>query len=469
MASRLDPIQVPESLRKILEIALQKEASDVHIKAGLIPVIRRHGDLRPLSKDAAPLSHEMVDKMALDIMDEEQRQTFLKMKEVDCGFGITGLGRFRCNVFRQRGSTRMVIRTINAEIPSLAELGLPEQIRKIAHFERGLVLVTGITGSGKSSTLAALINEINNTEHKHILTIEDPIEYLIRDRKSIVSQREVGQDTTSFTRALRAGLRQDPDVILIGEMRDRDTIEIALTAAETGHLVFSTLHTVDAQETISRILSAFEHHQHDQVRRQLAGVIKAVVSQRLCLRKDKSGYVPAVEILFANQRVRECIEDPHRNADLRSVMEESRETFGMQTFDQCLGDLVLNGTIDFQEAMRMSTTPEDFQLRFSGVAAGGSSGWGGRPEQGQSDNANAEEQNYGGIPGGFGINDGPGLSLETGMDHETDGSDDSDLTPASNLNSIFPMAGDEDSANDDSDAASESSLKLFSMRPRGSK
>ncbi len=357
-------------LKEILEMAVQKEASDIHLKAGLVPVIRRHGKLRPLSQGLVQLTAQDVERMANEVLDDEQRAHFQKFKEVDCGYGVSGLGRFRVNIFKQRGSVRMVIRTISQSVPSVDSLNLPTVIKKVADFERGLVLVTGITGSGKSSTLASIINEINNTKNKHILTIEDPIEYLIRDKKSIISQREIGQDTTTFSHALRAGLRQDPDVILIGEMRDRDTMEIALTAAETGHLVLSTLHTYDAQESISRILSVFEHHQHDQVRRQLAGVLKAVVSQRLCRKKDKSGFVPAIEILLVNQRAREAIEDAGRNASLRQIMEESRDSFGMQTFDQSLFDLVNMGHIEYAEALRMSTNPDDFQLRFSGVQAG---------------------------------------------------------------------------------------------------
>ena len=371
------------SLKEILEMAVQKEASDIHLKAGLVPVIRRHGKLRPLNQGLVQLTAQDVDRMAQEVLDDEQRTHFLKFKEVDCGYGVSGLGRFRVNIFKQRGSVRMVIRTISQLVPSVDSLNLPPVIKKVAEFERGLVLVTGITGSGKSSTLASIINEINNTKNKHILTIKDPIEYLIHDKKSIISQREIGQDTTTFSHALRAGLRQDPDVILIGEMRDRDTMEIALTAAETGHLVLSTLHTYDAQESISRILSVFDHDQHDQVRRQLAGVLKAVVSQRLCRKKDKSGFVPAVEVLLVNQRAREAIEDAGRNASLRQIMEESRDSFGMQTFDQSLFDLVNGGMIDYAEALRMSTNPDDFQLRFSGVAAGGDQ-WRSSEEQGDA-------------------------------------------------------------------------------------
>ncbi|HVK62492.1 MAG TPA: type IV pilus twitching motility protein PilT [Bdellovibrionales bacterium] len=354
----------------ILTLALKKSASDVHLKAGLVPVIRKHGKLRPLQNGLTQLSSQEIEGMALEIMDPDQREEFAKTKEIDIGFGVSGLGRFRINVFRQRGSVRMVIRNIPHTVPGLDELGLPETIKKIADYERGLVLVTGITGSGKSSTLAALVDHINNTQNSHILTIEDPIEFLIRDRKSIVSQRELGHDTRSFSAALRAALRQDPDVILIGEMRDRETIEIALTAAETGHLVLSTLHTKDAMETINRILGVFDADQREQVRHQLASVLKCVVSQRLARRKDKMGFVPAVEILVSNQRVREMIEDPLKTGDLYAAIEESRDTFGMQSFDQSLMDLLVRDLIDYDEALKLTNNPEDFQLRAAGVASG---------------------------------------------------------------------------------------------------
>jgi twitching motility protein PilT len=330
----------------ILTVALKKSASDVHLKAGLVPVIRKHGKLRPLQSGLMQLSSQEIEGMALEIMDEDQRNAFARDKEIDVGYGVSGLGRFRINIFRQRGSVRMVIRNIPFNVPSIEDLNLPASIKKIALYERGLVLVTGITGSGKSSTLAALIDEINNTQNAHILTIEDPIEFLIRDRKSILSQRELGHDTKSFASALRNALRQDPDVILIGEMRDRETIEIALMAAETGHLVLSTLHTTDAQETVNRILGVFDPHQREQVRRQLSSVLKCVVSQRLARRKDKMGFIPAVEILIANQRVREMIADPEKTGDLHTVIEESRDSMGMQSFDQSLMDLLVRDLID---------------------------------------------------------------------------------------------------------------------------
>ena len=357
-------------LTEILTVALKKSASDVHLKAGLVPVIRKHGKLRPLQQCLPQLSATQIENMANEILDEDQRKLFNKTKEIDVGYGISGLGRFRVNIFRQRGSVRMVIRNIPFNVPNIGELNLPPIIEKISEAERGLVLVTGVTGSGKSSTLAAMIDHINNTQNTHILTVEDPIEFLIRDRKSIVSQRELGLDTLTFGAALKSALRQDPDVILIGEMRDRETVEIALTAAETGHLVLSTLHTLDARESVNRILSVFEPHQQSQVRRQLASVLKAVISQRLARRKDKTGFVPAVEILVSNQRVKEMIEDPDKTKDLATAIEESRETYGMQTFDQSLMDLLAKDLIDYDEAMKLSTNPEDFQLRAAGVASG---------------------------------------------------------------------------------------------------
>jgi twitching motility protein PilT len=357
-------------LPEILTIAMKKNASDVHLKAGLVPVIRKHGKLRPLHQGLAQLTAQEIEAMANSILDDHQKNDFLQYKEIDVGYGISGLGRFRVNIFRQRGSVRMVIRNIPFSVPNIEELNLPPIVRRIAEFERGLILVTGITGSGKSSTLAAMIDHINNTQNTHILTIEDPIEFLIRDRKSIVSQRELGHDTLTFGAALKSALRQDPDVILIGEMRDKETIETALTAAETGHLVLSTLHTMDARETVNRILSVFEPHVQAQVRRQLAGVLKGVISQRLARRKDKTGFVPAVEIMIGNQRVREMIEDPEKTKDLNFAIEESKDTVGMQSFDQSLMDLLQNDLIDYDEALRLSSNPEDFQLRAAGVASG---------------------------------------------------------------------------------------------------
>lgn len=362
-------------LDEILRLAMKKGASDVHLKAGIVPVIRLHSRLRPLDKDLTPLSASHIEEMAYTIMSASQKKHFKEHNDLDMGYGIAGLGRFRINVLLQRGTVRMVIRNIPHEIPSLEDLQLPTSLASVAEFERGLVLVTGATGSGKSSTLAALINEINKTKNKHILMIEDPIEYLVRDRKSLITQRELGTDTLSYSGALRAALRQDPDVILIGEMRDKETIEIALLAAETGHLVFSTLHTIDSMETINRILAAFEPHQQPQIRLQLASVLRAIVSQRLARTIDKKAFVPAVEILIANQRIREMIADATKTGDIKRAIEESGTSYGMQTFDQSLIQLVRKKKVSYNEALKLSSSPEDFAIRFAGVSAPSEENW----------------------------------------------------------------------------------------------
>lgn len=356
-----------DQLDEILIQACKKGASDIHLKAGIIPVIRKYGKLRSISSQAQPLTSYAIDEMAFGILDETQKELYRQNKQIDLGYGVSGLGRFRVNIFRQRGTTRLVIRAIPMDVASLDELNLPPALKEISKLERGLVLVTGTTGSGKSTTLASMIDHINRQSNKHIITIEDPIEYLIRDRKSIISQREIGTDSMTFHEALKASLRQDPDVILIGEMRDRETMEIALTAAETGHLVFSTLHTAEAKESINRILSAFPPHQHSQIRYQLASVLKAVISQRLAKLSDNRGFIPAVEILRNNPRVAEMIADPARTGELLNVIEESN-SWGMQSFDQSLSDLVKKERISFDEALTISTSPEDFRLKHSGIS-----------------------------------------------------------------------------------------------------
>lgn len=357
------------TLEDILRLALQKGATDVHLKAGIMPVIRRYGTLRPLQSNAAPLTGDQIESMAMSLMDEKQKAQFHEFNEIDLGYGVSGLGRFRISAFRQRGTLRMVIRNIPFKVPTFEELNLPAMISKIATYERGLVLVTGVAGSGKSSTLAAMIDDINKRDNKHILTIEDPIEFLIRDRKSLITQREIGVDSKSFARALRAGLRQDPDVILIGEMRDKETIENALLAAETGHLVFSTLHTLDATETINRILASFEANQQTQIRMQLGAVLKAVISQRLCSRRDGSGLVPACEIMINSPRIRELIENPAYTASIQQSIEEGAAAYGMQSFDQSLMELLNKDLITYEEALLHSARPEDFRIRYEGFTA----------------------------------------------------------------------------------------------------
>jgi len=296
------------------------------------------------------------------------------------------LGRFRCNVFYQRGAVGMVLRIIPTQIKSISELNLPLVLEKISQEMRGLILVTGTTGSGKSTSLAAMIDYINLHRNEHIVTIEDPIEYLHRDKKSIINQREVGSDTNDFIKALRSALRQDPDVILVGEMRDLETIETALLAAETGHLVLSTLHTLDAPETVNRIISMFPPHQQPQVRLQLGGILKGVVSQRLVPRADGKGMVPAVEIMVQTARVRELIEDQMRTKELHDAIATGKDPYGMISFDQSLIDLVQRRLVTYEEALRHSTSPADFALAFRGIMGSGTSAEGWQAEQVQKYN-----------------------------------------------------------------------------------
>jgi len=361
-------------LNEILQIALRGGASDIHLKAGLPPMFRVDGALVPL-KDGKRLPPEEVARMAFGIMNELQKERFRSTNEVDLAYGVPGLGRFRVNVFQQRGTVGTVLRVIPFKVQSIRDLLLPPILEKIALEERGLVLVTGTTGSGKSTTLAAMIDHINATETNHIMTVEDPIEFLIRDKRSIINQREVGVDTVSFSQALKSALRQDPDVILVGEMRDLETIETALAAAETGHLVMSTLHTLDATETINRIISAFPPYQQKQVRLQLASVLKAVISQRLVSRADGKGRVASVEILKATARVKELIEDKDRTKEIPDAIAQGHQTYGMQSFDQSLMSLVKNGIIAYEEAHRQASNPDDFALRFSGISATSDSSW----------------------------------------------------------------------------------------------
>jgi twitching motility protein PilT len=361
-------------LNEILQVALRAGASDIHLKAGLPPMFRVDGALVPL-KDARRLPPEEVVRMAFGIMNDYQREKFKQTNEVDLAYGVPGLGRFRVNVFQQRGTLGVVFRVIPFKIQTIEQLTLPKVLEKIAAEQRGLVLVTGTTGSGKSTTLAAMIDHINATETCHIMTIEDPIEFLVRDKRSIVNQREVGVDTMSFGQALKSALRQDPDVILVGEMRDLETIETALTAAETGHLVMSTLHTLDATETINRIISAFPPYQQKQVRLQLGSVLKAVISQRLVPRADGKGRVPAIEVLLATGRVRELIEDKDRTKEIPEAIAQGHVSYGMQTFDQSLMALLRAQVISYEEALRQATNPDDFALRVSGISGTSDSKW----------------------------------------------------------------------------------------------
>jgi twitching motility protein PilT len=354
-------------LDHVLGAARQLGASDVHLKAGLPPVFRIKGDLRTL-RDTPALTAEVIGTFAINLMNDHQRNQFEVDHDADLSYGTPDGARYRVNVFKQRGQTGMVLRIIPAEIPSFERLNLPPAVQKLADEERGLILVTGITGSGKSTTLAAMIDHINRTDASHVVTIEDPIEFMHKDRRSVINQREIGFDALSFSTALRAALRQDPDVILVGEMRDAETIETALQAAETGHLVLSTLHTLDAVETINRVIAMFQPHQQQQIRIQLASVLKGVVSQRLVSRADGKGMVPAVEIMVMTARIRELLEDPKRTREIREAIAAGRNPYGMMTFDQCLTDLVQQKLITYETALSSSTTPDDFALYFRGVA-----------------------------------------------------------------------------------------------------
>ena len=361
-------------LNDILTIAIKGSASDIHLKAGLPPMFRIDGSLVPL-KDAKRLSPEDIGRMAFSIMNNFQKEKFKEDNEIDLAYGVPGLGRFRVNVFMQRGTVGIVFRVIPFKILTIEQLNLPKTLEKIAAEERGLILVTGTTGSGKSTTLAAMIDHINTNRTAHVITVEDPIEFLIRDKRSIVNQREVGVDTKSFTRALRSALREDPDVILVGEMRDLETSEIAMTAAETGHLVLSTLHTLDAPETITRIVAAFPPYQQKQVRLQLGSILKAVISQRLVPRADGRGRVAAIEVMRATARVKELIEDKDRTKELHDAIAQGVTSYGMQTFDQSLMYLLSSQLITYEEALRQATNPDDFALRVSGIGGTSDSQW----------------------------------------------------------------------------------------------
>jgi twitching motility protein PilT len=341
-------------------------ASDLHIKAGSFPVMRVDGELRPVTNSSRLTQDDTLD-MAFSIMSNRQKQRFKETSEVDIAYGLSGVGRFRANVFQQRGTVSMVLRVIPDRVRTTSDLGLPPAVEQVGAERRGLILVTGATGSGKSSTLAALIDYINSTRGGHIVTIEDPIEFLHRDKKSFISQREVDVDTRSFAEALRGALRQDPDVILVGEMRDHETIETALTAAETGHLVLSTLHTLDATETVTRIVSSFPPHQQKSIRLQLAGILRAVISMRLVRAANGVGRVPAAEIMISTGTIRDYIANEEKTPLIRDAIAAGTSQYGMQTFDQSLFNLSQSGLITLEEALRGASNPDEFRMRVSGI------------------------------------------------------------------------------------------------------
>ncbi len=353
-------------INDVLKAATERKASDVHLKVGAHPLIRVDGTLVPLVEFKRLMQEDTI-AMAFSMMSTQQKEKFKQFLEIDIAYSVPGLGRFRCNIFQQRGSVGLVLRLIPARILNIRELLLPPVLEKISGEERGLVLVTGTTGSGKSTTLAAMIDRINSTRPEHVITIEDPIEYLHRDKKGFINQREVEVDTSSFSTALRAALRQDPDVVLVGEMRDLETISTALLAAETGHLVLSTLHTLDATETIQRIIAVFPPPEQKQIRLQMATTLRAVISQRLVRRSDGVGRVPAVEVLISTAYIRDCIINPDKTRLIHDAIAAGTSQYGMQTFDQSLYDLYSRNLITYEEALIRASNPDEFKLRVQGV------------------------------------------------------------------------------------------------------
>src|SRR5881227_25396 len=357
---------MPLKIDDLLITASGHLASDLHLKAGSFPVMRIGGELHPIA-DAPRLSPEDTLDMAFSMMSNRQKQKLKDNSEVDIAYSVKGLGRFRANIFQQRGSVSIVLRVIPDQSKNSMQLGLPPVIDRVADERRGLILVTGATGSGKSTTLAAMIDRINSTRSGHIVTIEDPIKFLHHDKKAFVTQRDVDVDTRSFAEALRGALRQDPDVILVGEMRDLETIQTALTAAETGHLVLSTLHTLDATETITRVVSSFPSHQQKSVRIQLAGILKAVISMRLVRAARGRSRVPAVEIMLTTGLIRDYIINEEKTYLIREAIANGASQYSMQTFDQSLFQLLQAGRISLEEAIHNATNPDEFKMRVSGI------------------------------------------------------------------------------------------------------
>jgi twitching motility protein PilT len=365
---------------ELFKAAIERGASDIHVKSGDVVRVRLHGRLIPLTQQR--VDHEQVKQLALKLIPHEiDRARVDQLLDYDCSWGLAGLGRFRVNILRQRGYFSIVLRVIPIDIPTFEDLRLPKVLESIADHERGLILVTGVTGSGKSSTMAAMVDWINQRKPVHIVTLENPIEFLHRDVKASITQRDVGTDTPSFMAGLRAALRQDPDVILIGEMRDKETIDIALKAAETGHLVVSTVHTRNAVQTISRLIAVFEPAEQEMIRVRISEALQAIVSQRLIPRKDGKGRVVACEIMPVTGTMRDCIRDPNRIDDIYSLIEEGQSQYGSQTFDQHLMELVREDLVDFQIAMAAANNPSDFDLKMNTLTGD----FGLKPPKGGSD------------------------------------------------------------------------------------
>jgi len=361
------------NLKQMLAEVLSKKASDLHLRVGVKPTIRVDGAL--MSLEAEVLTQADMDEVMKQILTEEQKERFLKRNELDLALSISKMGRFRINFYRQRGTVGIALRTVHTLVPTFEELNLPKVCKGLANNRRGMIILTGTTGSGKSTTLASMIEHINTNRSENILTIEDPMEYIHKDRKSIIFQREVGGDTESFVTALRHALRQDPDVILVGEIRDFETMSIALSAADTGHLVLTTLHTLNAIETINRIISFFPPHQHQQIRLLLAATLKAIVCQRLLPRSDGPGRVPAVEVLVSTALIREYIIDPMKTPLIIELIESGNIQYGMQSFDQSTMHLYKDGFISYEEAMQQCSNPDDFELRVKGITGAADRGW----------------------------------------------------------------------------------------------
>jgi len=363
------------NFKAVLQQLVQRNASDLHLKVGRPPTLRLHGDLLPLDHPA--LRPEDLKGLAEQLMTPRQVKEFTENKECDFAIGVPGIGRFRCNVYQQRGSLCYAMRAIPYQARTITELNLPVVLEEIALKPRGLVLVTGITGSGKSTALAAMIQAINEHRHANVITIEDPIEFLHRDINCHINQREVGTDTATFGQALRRVLRQDPDVIMIGEIRDLETLDTALKAADTGHLVFSTLHTTDATQTINRVLSFYPPHQQAEVRFSLASALQAVVSLRLVPRSDKPGRIPACEVLINTQTVRDQIRDMDKTLNIPDLIKDGTVQYGMQSFDQSLMHYYSQGIISYESAVFYATSPSEFALRAQGVAGTSDNSWSG--------------------------------------------------------------------------------------------